>query len=521
MIPLFTSSQVRQADNYAFKKLGIPGIVLMENASLSIFNTIKNQFPELDKIDPIGLIAGKGNNAGDGFAVIRHFINDGFQVKVVYLAGESKLKGDALTNFNILKKLIRKYPDSTIKKYNSSADLKLLENCALILDGLLGTGAHGTLREPYSLIINELNKFDSLKVAIDLPTGLDLQTATGEIIFDADLTVTLAEYKRGLFYEKGYTYTGKVIKGSIGIGGEFFDKLNVRDYLIEPEDAYWGLPPKFLDDYKYSSGKVLVIAGSGNLPGASFFVSNSAIKIGAGAVVLAFPESIKTLAQSNVDSVIIQSYSDNGKEIFTSENIVELEKRINWADVIAIGPGLGREPETLKAVNKLFEMFHDKKFVIDADAVVALKKPNYKKVNLRDKILTPHHQEFAALLNISLKDLKSDLLKYGRKFIRETGAFLVLKGAPTIIFNNKDEIFINSSGNPGMAKFGMGDVLTGTLAGILAQSNLIESSLISGVYIHSLSADLLMGGKTIYGFTASDVLNNLPFTIKFLNDSIV
>jgi len=196
-----------------------------------------------------------------------------------------------------------------------------------------------------------------------------------------------------------------------------------------------------------------------------------------------------------------------------------LQKRIDWADVIAIGPGLGRNEETQKAVIKILKNNPSKRFVVDADAIYALKNGNYKKVKLNNSILTPHHAEFSDLLGIDINELKKDLLTFGKQFARETKAVLVLKGAPTIIFNSDGETFINSTGNPGLAKFGTGDVLTGVIAGLYAQIKNPEDSALCGVYLHSLTADLLEDKMTEYSYTAGDIINYLFESIKFLRKS--
>ncbi|MDH7605572.1 MAG: NAD(P)H-hydrate dehydratase, partial [Melioribacter sp.] len=192
-----------------------------------------------------------------------------------------------------------------------------------------------------------------------------------------------------------------------------------------------------------------------------------------------------------------------------------------WADVIAIGPGLGREEETQIAVREILRSYKSKNFVIDADAIFALKNEEYKKVNLKGKILTPHHKEFADLIGIESKDLENNILKIGKDFAKENNCYLVLKGAPTIIFNPQGEAFINSAGNPGLAKFGSGDVLTGIIASFQAQSDDIEESLISAVYIHSLAADLLLNEKSEFGYTSNDLMEKIPYAIKFIINSFV
>jgi hydroxyethylthiazole kinase-like uncharacterized protein yjeF len=353
MIPLFTSKQVRAADNYAIKKLGIPSIVLMENASLSIFHSILEYIPDLNFNDSVGIIAGKGNNGGDGFALARQLFNAGISVKVISMGKESELKGDALTNYRILKKLIAGSKNSSLKTFASLRDLNQFSSCLIIVDAILGTGAKGELKKPYDGVVEKLNKFDAIRVAVDIPTGLNIDTAFATLCFDADLTVSLAELKRGLFYSSGYAYSGEVVKGSIGLSNEYFDSLNVSEYLIEPEDCEINLPVKEIDAHKYSGGKVLTIAGSGDLPGAAFFTANSVLTSGGGASVLAFPNSLKQLAQQMLDGATVVSYEDDGDALLKKENIAELSEKLKWADVIAIGPGLGRGKRDTKCCRSI------------------------------------------------------------------------------------------------------------------------------------------------------------------------
>ncbi|MBI3123308.1 MAG: NAD(P)H-hydrate dehydratase [Ignavibacteriales bacterium] len=520
MIPLFSSQQVRSADTYAINKLGIPPMVLMENAARSICD-IMLEYSEYFANKSIGIVCGKGNNGGDGFALARHLLINGYDVKIISLGLEKDLKGEALENFRITKKILNEYPSSKLLLYKSIRDLKSLKDCSVIVDAMLGTGSRGKIGKPYSEIIGFLNSLDAFKIAVDVPTGLDLETSTGEIIFNADLTITLSEFKTGLFYGKGYVNGGTIAKGSIGIGGGYYNQLSTKNYLIEPEDAYFGLPKKSIDSHKYSSGKVLVIAGSGAYPGAACFTANAVLKSGAGSCFLAFPKSIKQVAQKKVEAAIVLPYSDNKKEFLQEANLLELDSKIIWADIIAIGPGLGREEATLAAVRKLISENKNKFMVIDADAIYALSNGNYYKLNLVNKILTPHHKEFADLLGITLEELEKDFAAYGRKFVEENNCWLVLKGAPSLVFTPKGEMLINSAGNPGMAKFGTGDVLTGIIAGFIAQSKEMESALISAVYLHSLSADLLLEKKTEYSFTAKDILENLPDAIKFIRKAII
>ena len=521
MIPLFTASQNRGADNYAINELGIPGPVLMENASRSIYEITRTEFDLSDTLNPIGFLVGKGNNGGDALAVARHFINGGFKVKIITLADEKTLKGDALLNYTVLRNLLNKTGRGTIIKYQSVRDINKLNDCSVIFDGLLGTGAKGDLREPYSQIINRVNSIQALKVAIDVPTGLNADTGSGNIVFNAHLTVSLGEFKQGLFFENGKAFAGKVVKGYIGIGEEYFEELDSNTFLIEPEDAYFYLPARKPNLNKYSSGKVLTIAGSPMMTGAAIFSASSVFYSGAGASILAIAKGARKYFYDENVGIVYLGYGSEKDEILTLDGLKEIYNKTNWADVILIGPGLGRDEQTVLAVKELIKMLRGKKVLLDADGIFAISSGEYKNFDLSGFVLTPHHGEFSALIGISTEELKKDILTYGRNFAQETGAWLVLKGAPTIIFSPDGEAFINSAGNSGMAKFGSGDVLSGVIAGFWAQTKESENAVIAGVYVHSLSADLLLEGKTEYGITAKAIMENIPKTIGFLNESFV
>lgn len=522
MIPLFLSPQVREADDFAINHTGIPGVVLMENASIEIFNQIKNTYPFFSPGIKIGIVCGKGNNGGDGFAVARHFLNNGNSVTVLHLSKMEEMAEDANTNFTVLTKYKQITPLSLkLKKLSSVKDLQLLEGCDIIIDAILGSGFAGELKDLYAKIVEGLNSLTAFKVAIDIPTGLNSDTGYGSVVFNADLTVTLAELKTGLFIADGAKYSGKIVKGSIGISPRFFDNIDVNEYLIEPEDALNFLPVKEKTINKYSAGRVLNISGSGKYPGAPVLASRAAFKIGAGAVVLAFPYGARNILSKDVSEIVYEFYEDGAIEHLTEEGLDKLSERILWADCVLLGPGIGREEATQSAVRKFLRQRKYKKVVLDADALFAIGKNQFEEFNLENAILTPHWGEFANLINVEMSELQKNVLTFGREFVNETGAFLVLKGAPTIIFIPDGEVLINTTGNAGMAKFGTGDVLSGVIAGIASQKEDIEEAVISSVYIHSLSADLLLNEYSEFGFTATDIINNLPKSINFLRNSVV
>jgi len=518
MIPLYNTADIRRLDSFAINKLKVPGIMLMENASIGIYQAISEKYPG---IKSAGIICGKGNNGGDGFAVARHFSNLGIEVKVLYIGAADDMSNDCRINFEILKSLSSGRNNLKVRSFKIIKDIDWLKKSDLIIDAMLGSGFTGDLKEPYYSIVNRVNKFSSIKCAIDIPTGLDSDTGFGDCIFNSDLTITLGELKKGLFIEKGYQNCGEVILKEIGVGNDFFDNVSADTYLIEPEDVFQALPRRGKSVNKYSAGKVLSIAGSYQYPGAGALTSHSALVAGAGASVLSIPESAKKLVHRSLIEVVVESYGTAKTLYFDSDALRQIKERIKWADVLVVGPGLGRSSETSSAVRKFLLNKGSKYTVLDADALNALDEKFLDKIDLSDCVFTPHIGEFAKLINTDIKKIRTDILKYGRNFAVRHKTVLVLKGAPTIIFNKFGEAFINTTGNSGMAKFGTGDVLTGILAGLLAQTKNTETGSIAAVYLHSLSADLLLAKKPLSNYLPTDIIKNFPNAVKFVERSVI
>ncbi len=518
MIPLFNTEQIRRLDSFAIMQLNVPSIVLMENAAIGIYQSILER---VAKLNSVGVICGKGNNGGDGFAAARHFSNAGYDVKVISIGTIKELSDDCKINFDILKKLSVQRKNLNIKSYQSLKDIIWLKDCDVIIDAMLGSGFNGEIREPYLSIVKSINKISAYKCAVDVPTGLNADSGFGDLVFQSDLTVTLGEFKKGLFIKNGYDSCGEVVLKEIGIGREYFDDIHCNTYLTEPEDVLFNLPERKKTAHKYSAGKVLTIAGSYKFPGAAVLSSKSSLISGTGASILAVPEDVKKLIQKDLLEVVVESYQTKSKKYFDKIGLNNLKKKIKWADVVAIGPGLGREEDTVESVKDSLLHQNFKYAVVDADALFALNSSFLNKIDLRNCILTPHLAEFSRMIGIKTEFIEKDILSYGRDFAVKHKCILVLKGAPTIIFNSEGDALINTTGNSGMAKFGSGDVLTGIIAGLLSQNKNPENAAITGVYLHSLSADLLLNIKPISNYLASDIMNYYPYAVKFLEESIV
>lgn len=515
MIPLYSNSQIRSLDAFAIKQLQVPGIVLMENAAIGITQLILQRFPDVQNV---GIICGKGNNGGDGFAVARHLSNEGLNVKIIYLGNIDEMSDDCRTNFLICNNLSQIRKNLKLIQYDNIKQIKLLSNSRIIIDAILGSGFSGELKEPVLSIVKELNNLKAHKIAIDVPTGLNADSGYGDVIFKSNLTITLGEFKKGLFVGKGYENCGEILLKEIGVGRDYFNNEIAAAHLIEPEDIFSYLPVRPKRINKYSAGKVLTIAGSYQYPGAAVLTAGSALYTGAGASVLAIPHTIKKFVHKKFTELVTLAYGNSESKNLTKADYNELSSRILWADVIALGPGIGRENDTMEFVQHLMKKRQFKFAVIDADALYAIKEL-LGKIKLDRCILTPHYGEFSNLTGIGVEELEKNILETGKEFAKQYKTTLILKGAPTVSFFPDGEVIINSSGNSGLAKFGSGDVLTGMIAALVAQLKDIRKSVLSAVYLHGLSADLLVNSRTEYGLLASDVMKNIPSTIRFLKRS--
>ncbi len=515
MIPLYSPEKIKCLDNYAIDNLKMSSIVLMESAANSLKQVFIDIYP-VEEFVNVSVICGKGNNAGDGFALARLLLEEGYIVSVFLLFESKLLSADAKIQFSILENINKTNKSISLHPYQGEKSLAEIANSDVIVDAILGSGGTGLLSESLNSLLISLNKIDIEKFSIDIPTGLSAETGYGETVFNADVTVTLGGLKQGLFFSRGYIYSGDVYLGSIGIprNEDILGHPNV--FLIGPEDVKAALPNKAKDIHKYSSGKLFTIAGSKEFPGAASLAASAAFRVGAGASVLAFPASIAGIIHSLCEPhIVIRKYEDNNSGVFRAENVMQLEKDIAGTDVISIGSGLGRDEATLTAVEKLITANASKCFVIDADALFAISQSKAK-VYPNDCIVTPHIGEFSVMIDVRIDELRKDMLLYGRKFSSQTKSIMVLKDFRTLIFTPRGEVYISPYGNSGLAKFGSGDVLTGIIGGIYAQTKDALSSAICGVALHGIAADILKDKLTIYGFTATDLLNAIPDAIKLI-----
>jgi len=498
-----TGEIMKNIDKLTVDNFGIPSIVLMENAALSVVKVIKDCIKTISSPN-IVIVAGKGNNGGDGFAIARHLYQSGLNTNIIFLGSSNNIAGDALINYNITKKL--NIPTLIVKtKKEFSTAKKIIEKADIVVDSLLGTGLKGKVDgiiKDFIVLVNENSKYT---IAVDIPSGINSENGhiQGEAI-KADLTVTFALIKQGLILNSDYT--GKLIVTDIGIPKSVLDNIDINTNMLNDIEYNNLLPKRKARSNKGTYGKLLVIAGSDEMTGASILTSKAAYKMGVGLVNLAAPKEVINIAQNNIiENINTILPSENGKVYLKSFDTIK--DIINNVNAVAVGPGLGQS----KGVTKFIcELLYNLKVpvVIDADGLNAVSNDiNILKVCKAPIILTPHPGEMSRLTGIPVQDILDNTIEVAKQFSLEYNVVTLLKDSKTIIANPHSEIYINNTGNSALAKGGSGDVLTGIIGSLLAQKTDPFLAAALGAYIHGKAGERASERFGMAGVLASDLIN--------------
>lgn len=481
-----TVSEMRDADKAASENYGIPSIVLMENAARSCVL-------EVNGFDSFTVLCGKGNNAGDGFAIARHLINSGKKVKIYTLFGED-FSGDCKINFDILKNM--SVPIYHVDMEMLKTDI-MLSDC--IIDAVFGTGLHGEIDEKTAEIFDIVNKFSNYVLSVDVPSGIDADY--GKVLknaIKADKTVTFAAYKKGLLLFPAADFAGEITVSDISI-----PKAVLSDVKIEVTDSKTAkslMPKRRQNSHKGDYGKILIIGGSVGMAGAVCLAAKSAFKAGAGLLKACVPKEINDIVQKTVIEAMTES-------VDFKEDQSQIAEMVNNFDAVLFGNGIGREPFVCDLLEKILKTAKIP-VVIDADGLFALsQKPELLKLLGENTVLTPHTMEMARLLGISCQEVEESRFELSKEFAEKNKLTLVLKGNHTIITAPDGTQKVNMTGNSGMATAGSGDALAGILAGLLhTQKNPFDAATLA-VYIHGAAGDFAAEsiGKT--SLTAGDIVD--------------
>ncbi len=503
------SVTMRRLDEIAIKRYGIPGLILMENAGRGVAGIIERDFGNL-KGKNVSIFAGKGNNGGDGFVIARHLWNKGFRVSVYLLAKKPDVKGDAKVNLDIWARMggevIEILSIRGIEKYRSN-----IRHAALIVDAIFGTGLSADVKGIHQKVIGVINNLNKRVVSVDIPSGLD--ASNGKVLgscVKATITATMAISKIGLLIYPGADYAGRVERVDIGMPQHLLEGEKIRWEMLDAEGIKKILKLRQANSHKGTYGHVFVLAGSVGKTGAAAMASLGAMRAGAGLVTLGIPKSLNSIMARKLTEVMTLLLGGSSSGVLGYEAVESIMPFIRDKKVMVLGPGLtASEPVTRLIIRLISESKIP--LVIDADAVNCLAKDVgiLKRVKA-PIVITPHPGEMARLVGLTAKDVQEDRIGVASRFAMKNKIIVVLKGARTIIAEPSGRIFINPTGNPGMATAGTGDVLAGMIGGLIAQGYSPIDAANMAAYLHGMAGDEVAKKKGQIGMMATDILDVLP-----------
>lgn len=509
---LVTAAEMRALDHAAIHERHIPSLRLMENAGQAVVEAMEHEFGAL-RGKTVTVIAGKGQNAGDGFVVARLLRQRRCKTQVVLLVPPGSLKGDAVTT-------LRKYTRGGGRCYqlkSVSPDLlrSLFDESDVLVDAIFGTGLNAPVEGVAANAIRSMNESGRPIVAIDLPSGLSADT--GERLgptIQANLTVTLAQPKRGLYLGDGPNMAGTVCVGDIGIPLDLVARAKVPVSLLDSGMVRAVLPRRHPTAHKGSFGHAAIIAGSVGKSGAAVMAGFGALRIGAGLVTIALPRTVNDAVEAKVLEAMTFPVDATPDGTFAKSACAPLLAFVQDKNAVALGPGVGRQAETAGMIRDLIAEIRQA-MVLDADGInaVAGHRQLFQQVHA-PVIITPHPGEMARFLETTTAAVQQDRLGVASRVARELNVYVVLKGAGTVIAAPDGALAVNSTGNPGMATGGTGDVLTGIIAGLLAQRLSPWHAACAGVYLHGLAGDLAAASRGEMGLMARDVIEAIPSAIQ-------
>ena len=510
---LVTANEMQRMDRRTIESFGIPGRVLMENAGRGATRFFFNQFSDLvDK--RIGVVAGRGNNGGDGFVIARYLSESGIAVKVYLLAAHNRVQGDAAANLKLLEPL--EIPLIEIPDESSFLDHQSdMAACDLWIDAILGTGLKSDVKGYFQRVIDFINALKQPVFAVDIPSGLNSDTGQpcGTCI-RASATATFGFAKTGHMIYPGAGYTGVLEVVDIGIPAYIVQTVNPRQFLLTEDQIRSYLAPRVEDAHKGTTGHLLVVAGSPGKTGAASMTSISALRAGAGLVTLAIGESLNAVLEAQMLEAMTVPLPESRNGVIGKSAFDTIQKLMSGKKCLAIGPGLGQASDTRKLIHKIISE-SPVPVVVDADGINNLAGQVQILKNVRVPIiLTPHPGEMARILDTSVVNIQQDRINCARNVAVDLNVHVVLKGARTVIAHPDGRVFINATGNAGMASGGMGDVLTGVIAGLIVQGFSPESAAHTGVYLHGAAADNLERTIGPYGYLAGEVMHAVPGEIN-------
>ncbi len=509
-----TAEQMRELDRLTIEQYGAPSLTLMERAGEAIAEAILDQFRSIAKRGVL-IVAGKGNNGGDGFVVARLLTKKRIPCEVALLARQDELSPDARHNLRAFLKLKGKVTEIAVGNFDLLSQ-RLSKN-SLLVDAIFGTGVKNDVRGLFAEAITLMNASGLPIVAVDIPSGLDSDKGTplGAAI-QAEMTVALGYPKLGEAIYPGLDHVGDLVVADIGIDPRAAAQVAPRTELLERQEVGWLVPSRTADSHKGSYGHLLIVAGTRGKTGAAVLACRAAMRTGAGLVTLAAPRSLNSIFATALVEVMTEPLRDNAREEMESLGDDEWLTLLERKNALLFGPGIGMSDATQNSLRWLLRNL-DMPWVIDADGLNNLAlEINRLRHAKTTPILTPHPGEMARLIGKDTVAVNADRVGIARSFAIEHRCHLVLKGARTVIATADGKIFINPTGNPGMASAGMGDVLAGILTALLGQGLCAENAMKLGVYLHGFIGDGVAAANGEIGLIASDIIDRLPAGLSAL-----
>lgn len=490
---------MQDIDAKAIGVYGLGGLVLMERAGLKVAERVKAL-----GIEKVAVLCGNGNNGGDGLVVARNLHNWGHKVKALMVGGKGKMSAACLSQYNTARKM---GVPIEIRSRFKSADF----HGAVVVDAIFGTGLGKDISGPIKKAIADLNASGAQVVSVDIPSGISSDTgAVMGAAVRATATVTFGLPKIGHFLHPGAEYSGELFVEDIGFPPSLTVDERLRCNILDKSEMSLLLPERPPYSHKGSFGHVFLIAGSRGKTGAALMAAKASLRAGAGLVTIGIPEYLTGSFQSAVREEMLLPLPDTGKGELSAKGLSEALDFLEGADVLALGPGLGRAEETAALIREL-ALRSTAPMVIDADAINALEGRTGILGKVKAPVvLTPHPGEFSRLSDMKKTDIEKNRVGSAAAFAKKTGSCLILKGVPTVVAEPDGEVFINPTGNPGMAKAGAGDVLTGIVAAFMAQGlSPLEASLL-GPYMHGLAGNMAASRTSMHSLLATDIIEAIP-----------
>lgn len=505
---IFTLEQIKKAEEKAVS-LGDSFLSLMERAGKVCAETITahynlNAHPEWS----IAVVCGRGKNGGDGFVIARIFQEKGIPCKIILASGKP-----AADDAVIMYEKIKDMEIIDFQKQETQA-AKIIDHADLLIDSIVGFGFHGAAKPELAKLLTLMNRAPAKIAAIDLPTGLDCDSGiiAGESIH-ADLTVAISTLKPAHVTHPAAAFCGTVQTVSIEMPEECFAPYDKEIYTIETNLILQNLKPRKSDANKGSYGKVLSVCGSFQMPGAAVLAATGAVRGGAGLVTCACPHSIAAVIASHIAEPIFLPLPETEEGFLSEKALPSLLNALQKATVCLVGCGMGNRQDTSKIVKELI-LHAVCPIIIDADGINCLADNiDILKAAKSTLILTPHPGEMARLTGKSIADIQSDRITAAKEFAVQHQLVLILKGAGTIVTNG-ERVYVNTTGNPGMAKGGSGDALSGIIAALLAQGIPPLDAAACGVFLHGAAGDAAAHCFSQRGMTPTDLLAQLPLLLS-------